>query len=1301
MVPSPPINRPSLPTRAIDARRLACLVCLTCALVPAALPAQGPATTARELLTQADARLKAGQLLEADRLYRKALDSGAGPLRGRCFDGLILINAHLGRHDQTIQFALPYREELRKNGPAHRLREVTLQLGETYLALGHLQTAATYLRECLEVETTDPAPPSAVVGALASLARIAERQGDREAAGRRWQQLERFARGQLDGREAGLTPAEKIQCVWKLAEAYRFQHRPDRAITDLKALLPLHDRQDDPKGKRDTLRLLARQYSARRDPAEAEDCLRQALELHARADKDNELIHAELWNELADACQARGDRKEAEACRDRAVALYTSASKEAPPDQPALSTTTRAVWKLQQLYQRREQNLKALNFLEDQSNPWDRRAWMAAKLQAEKGSLLLVLGSYEKARALLRQAVEGLEAQSPLNLVDLPRALLALAIVEQATGQVERAETLGRRGLELYQQFALPDDVTLAETHDLLGTCQALRGEYAQAIEYFRTGLACCTRLGSPADRQHSNLLLNVGLLHKSQGDLDDALRCCEQARNLTARFAEPDSLEVASLQAALADLLDAGGQYREADTLAEGLLKLCERRHISAGPLVVTARHSQALYHLYRGRYGEAEEGWLNLLALQEKEKQLLLVPRTLNYLGVTAEKQGHLETAEKYYRRALALQEDNVRAFPATHFISLWRLANIAERQGKRNEAIGLLERGLPIVEAVRLRTYGDAQQRAAFFAQFAMAFEQLVDWDVKAGRLEDAIVHVARTRSRTLLDQLQLAGIDPRESLTGPRGEELRRQEDELRRQISAIRARAQFLAPEDEDREANKLDEELSRAQQDYAAVWREILNASPSFRTLIGPEQPGKLLASLRDKVLGPRTALLTYYLGEEHGFLLLLGDRSRSPEVFPLTVSPKLLTALAALSQPGGRDREGGRGIVVKPRKPEVPKDLANAPTEAAVPLTRERARFLVETYREHLEDPNSPLTRGIRVVPRDPARPGARADSLGDVFVPPAVRQRLREWGLDQVVVVPDGALHKLPLEALPLESKPKPRYLIDELPPLVYAPSPVVLALRAEQPRPARPGPLSLLTVGNPAYAQKKDGAGDAADPAAKTLLGLRGQLPLLPFTAEESRRIRQHFDAGQVLNLEGEQATEEAVRAAVAGRRILHLAAHGFADERFGNLFGALALAPPAPGKESAENDGFLSLHEIYGLPLQDCELAVLSACETNAGPQRPLEAGVTLASGFLTAGARRVVASHWSVDDKSTAELMSAFFAEGNAAASRGEAISYAAALQKARLAVRGQRQWASPFYWAPFVLIGPPDNGTGK
>jgi CHAT domain-containing protein len=154
-------------------------------------------------------------------------------------------------------------------------------------------------------------------------------------------------------------------------------------------------------------------------------------------------------------------------------------------------------------------------------------------------------------------------------------------------------------------------------------------------------------------------------------------------------------------------------------------------------------------------------------------------------------------------------------------------------------------------------------------------------------------------------------------------------------------------------------------------------------------------------------------------------------------------------------------------------------------------------------------------------------------------------------------------------------------------------------------------------------------------------------------------------------------------------------VHLAAHGLVDQQYQNLFGALALTPPENFQTATtENDGFLSLFEIYGLPLKNCELVVLSACQTNVGPDRPLEAGSTMARAFLAAGARRVVCSHWDVDDESTAELIGAFAASIGQSLRARQEPNYAIALADARKYVRNQPKWSSPYHWAPFVLIGP-------
>jgi CHAT domain-containing protein len=130
--------------------------------------------------------------------------------------------------------------------------------------------------------------------------------------------------------------------------------------------------------------------------------------------------------------------------------------------------------------------------------------------------------------------------------------------------------------------------------------------------------------------------------------------------------------------------------------------------------------------------------------------------------------------------------------------------------------------------------------------------------------------------------------------------------------------------------------------------------------------------------------------------------------------------------------------------------------------------------------------------------------------------------------------------------------------------------------------------------------------------------------------------------------------------------------------------------------APGKNPADSadDGFLTLPEIYELDLKACELAILSACETNYGPEQRGEGVWALSRGFLVAGARRIVASNWLVDDEAAASLIS-YFCGGLAAAEKeGSRVDYAQALHNAQRWVRQQDKWSSPYYWGTFVFMGP-------
>ena len=93
--------------------------------------------------------------------------------------------------------------------------------------------------------------------------------------------------------------------------------------------------------------------------------------------------------------------------------------------------------------------------------------------------------------------------------------------------------------------------------------------------------------------------------------------------------------------------------------------------------------------------------------------------------------------------------------------------------------------------------------------------------------------------------------------------------------------------------------------------------------------------------------------------------------------------------------------------------------------------------------------------------------------------------------------------------------------------------------------------------------------------------------------------------------------------------------------------------------------------------------------LSACQTGLGKDIKGEGLVGLARGFIYAGASRIVASLWKVDDLATSELMKRFY-QGMLGP---EALSVAGALLQAQLSIWKQKQWREPYYWAAFVLQG--------
>jgi CHAT domain-containing protein len=305
---------------------------------------------------------------------------------------------------------------------------------------------------------------------------------------------------------------------------------------------------------------------------------------------------------------------------------------------------------------------------------------------------------------------------------------------------------------------------------------------------------------------------------------------------------------------------------------------------------------------------------------------------------------------------------------------------------------------------------------------------------------------------------------------------------------------------------------------------------------------------------------------------------------------------------------------------------------------------------------------------------------------------------------GKHHIVIVPDAELFYLPFEAIiDAEAKPDaPPTSLSSQPYLgkiydfSYAPSASVLVTLKR----VRTSPISaqrpLLAFGDPVF--------QSVPAPTEIALSTRGAYQKmgvgfgrLPYSADEVSGITAVYgispDSGSIFL--GVNATKKALlRLDLSQYRTLHFATHAvMGDQVKWIIQPALIFSPDGTG--SPDND-VLKMSEIFNLRL-NAELVVLSACETAGGKMSRGEGIVGLTSAFLFAGSRSVVASLWNVNDESTSLFMKSFYTSLKNGRSKADALREAR-LDTMRMQIKSavtgeQESLASPYFWAPFVLIG--------
>lgn len=602
--------------------------------------------------------------------------------------------------------------------------------------------------------------------------------------------------------------------------------------------------------------------------------------------------------------------------------------------------------------------------------------------------------------------------------------------------------------------------------------------------------------------------------------------------------------------------------------------------------------------------------------------------------------------------YREALPLAR--AVANPVLEAETLYCLAKATRDEGGLDEARQLIEDAIRLVESVRAKV-GNPDLRASYFATVRELFEFYTDLLMRLhqrspGEGFDALALTAteRARARSLLDLLAEAharirhGVDP----------VLLDRERSLGLLLgSKVERQARLAASERSEGQAAEAAKEVETLTAEYEQLESRIRAESPRYAALT---QPRPLTpAEIQRDVLDDDTLFLEYALGAERSF------------VWAVTRA-----AMRSYELPQRSEIESAARSLYKrvQRPPANAGDVQKYRAESA-----RLFEMVLGPVAELLE------TKKRLVVVSE----GALQYVPFSALVPPeagvSARRQAPLVATHEIVSLPSAStLAVLRRELVGREPAPKTLAVVADP---VFEKDDVRLSRKAA--RPSRGQAPKLEVAANSDESRQRDLQQSTRDLGIAE--GNRG-ISRLPFTRQEAEAILALVPPAErkaALDFDASRAT--ATSGVLSQYRFVHLATHGLLNSAHPALSGiVLSLVD----RDARDQDGFLPAFEVFNLDLP-AELVVLSACRTALGKEVLGEGLVGLTRAFMYAGAARVVASLWTVDDFATAELMKRFY-QGMLGRQR---LTPAAALRAAQIELSSQERWSHPYYWGAFVLQG--------
>ncbi|MEM7353357.1 MAG: CHAT domain-containing tetratricopeptide repeat protein [Acidobacteriota bacterium] len=854
---------------------------------------------------------------------------------------------------------------------------------------------------------------------------------------------------------------------------------------------------------------------------------------------------------------------------------------------------------------------------------------------------------FESAAAAFRETLERRQARSPTSLATA-KSLNDLGSLAMNRGDLKTAESYFRRALTLRERLA-PLGLDTAKSLNNLGNVALFRGELDSAESLYRRSLAIKESHGRPS-LSTALTLANLGIVLQARGDLAAAEISFRHALDISREVA-PQSSQVAQVFNHLGVLAWDRGDLDAAEDFYNRSLTI--RDQIAPGSLEVAGSlNNLGIIAAERDELSAAEDFFHHALAIRQE-----LAPRSVAFafnlgnLGEVALLRGDPTTAEAYLRRALSLYE-TVAPRSVQTAVSLHLLGDVARARTDFDAAVTHYERALSI-----------HRERAPSSVREAESCHRLAVLHRQQRRFDQALAFYDCAAEALEAQKGKLGGSDELRSGFAAKHADIYRgaidllvatgKQEKAFHWLERYRAREllNLLAERDLGFTADltpAIESKRRDANRGYNRAFNQWMKLS---------DQAGEATRRQAQEELERARQLQVAVRSEIRAVAPRL-DALQNPRVLDLDAASEAFdTGTLLLSYSIGEERSYLFAVGSQEQSLKV----------VALDLGAAALRGAVGDFRQALD-------RGS-VDPR-PEKALLLSAQLSQWLLAP-IRQRIDQ--AERLLILADGPLHSLPFAALIDPSAMDDRRFLIESKSIHHAASATVFA-RLKQDR-RKTQTVRLTAFGDPQYPTPSDAAQELGLPSA----GRRGLgLTPLPASRREVQNLEELYPEAARIYL-GRQATEAQVKAVGKETTILHIAAHGLLDDRF-PLDSALAMTIPKRWHEGEDN-GLLQVWEIFEQVRLDADLVTLSACDTGRGKLYDGEGLLGMTRAFQYAGARSVLASLWSVSDRSTAELMRHFYSYLQAGWSKAEA------LRAAQLDLLRDPALAHPFHWAGFELVG--------